>query len=213
PIQQHRFLYGYTFNKNGIYIAPQVSYTVITDNVLPTGSSTGDVYTQTYINSDRFSQANGQLTLRYSNNKWGSLGASLGYRHTYYTNIDRGTFYTNLNANANYKKLWANAYLSYQRYNHSPFSVTKNLTPECEFIMGWNLSNAVTLQGGVRYLLGMISTETSTENAGYYSYSKQDRPDRRYMVTLGLSINLTSRIQKSRTDKRLFQNESGIELR
>jgi hypothetical protein len=37
--------------------------------------------------------------------------------------------------------------------------------------------------------------------------------DRKYLATIGLSINLRSRTQKNRTEKRLYQNESGIELK
>jgi hypothetical protein len=212
PVRRHQFLYEYTFNKNGIYLAPRLRYTVVTDNVLPAGSNAGNVYTQTYVNSDRFSEADGQLTLRYNNNRWGSLGGSLGYRRTYYTNVERGSFYTNVNANMYYRKVWANLYLNYQRYSYSPINWSKNFSPECELTMGWSLSRVVTLQGGLRYFLGMISSETTTQDVGYYSYSKQEMPNRRFMVSLGLSLNLRSRIQKNRTDKRLYQNESGINI-
>jgi hypothetical protein len=212
PLQRHQFLYEYTFNKRGFYLAPRLRYALVHDNVLPTGSNTGDVYTQTYVNSDRFGEADGQLTLRYSNNKWGSLGGSLGYRHTYYADVDRGSFYTSVNGDAYYRNVWVNLYLTWQRYNYTPIYVSKNFTPECELTMGWSLSSAVTLQGGLRYLLGMIGSESTTENAGYYSHSRQEMPDRYYMVTLGLSINLRNRIQKNRTEKRLYQNERGIDI-
>jgi hypothetical protein len=212
PVRRHQFLYEYTLNRNGIYLTPRIRYTLVADNILPSGSNTGDVYTQTYVNSDRFSEADGQLTLRYGNNKWGNIGGSLGYRHTYYTDASRGTFYTSINANAYYKKVWLNLYLDYQRYTYGLYSVTRNFTPECELTAGWSLSNTVTLQGGLRYFLGMIKSETTTENAGYYYHFSQELPDRLCMVTLGLSINLKSRIQKNRTDKRLYQNESGINI-
>jgi hypothetical protein len=212
PVQRHQFLYEYTFNRNGIYLVPRIRYSLVTDNILPAGSNTGNVYTQTYINSDRFREADGQLTLRYSNNQWGSIGGNLGYRRTWYANIDRGTFYTGVNANAYYKKVWANAYLNYTRYQYTPFYLSKNLTPECEITMGWSLSSAVTLQGGLRYFLGMIGSESTTEDGAYRYYSHLEMPDRRYMVTLGVSINLRNRIQKNRTEKRLYQNESGIKL-
>jgi hypothetical protein len=212
PLQRHQFLYEYTFSRNGVYLAPRLRYALVIDNVLPTGTNTGDVYIQTYINSDRFSEADAQLTLRYNSSKWGSAGGSLGYRHTYYENVNRGTLYANINANAYWQKAWANLYLTYQRYQYSPFYVSKSFTPECELTMGYNLSGTVTLQGGVRYFLGMIRSESTTGNAGYRSYSKMDMPDRQYMVTLGVSINLRSRIQKNRTDKRLYQNEQGIRL-
>jgi hypothetical protein len=213
PVKQHQFAYEYIYNKNGIYISPQLRYRQASDYIVQTGSNNGNIYTQTYANDSRFSEIDGRLTLRYSNNRWGSIGGSVGYRSADYSSVDRSTFYANANANAHYKRVSAYGYLTYQKYSYNPVTVIRNLAPECELTVSWMLNNIVTLNGGLRYFLGMTGTESVTENAGYRSTTLQNMTERQYMASLGVSINLRSKLRKNRNEKRLYQDEQGIDLK
>jgi hypothetical protein len=213
PAGQHQLTYEYTYNNSGLYISPQLRYRRVSDYIVPTGSNQGNIYTLTYINDSRFSELDGRFTLRYGNNRWGSVGGAAGYRSaTYSAGTARSTFYANANANLYYKKVSAYGYLTYQRYTYNPITVVRNFAPECELTVSWRLSRIVTLQGGLRYFLGMAGTESATENAGYRSTIRQDMTDRQYIAALGLSINLTGKLKKTRTEKRLYQTEQGINL-
>jgi hypothetical protein len=211
PVHRQKFAYGYTFNKSGIYLSPQVSYLTVSNYIVPWGSNDGRVYTQTYINDEHFSELDGMFSLRY-NRKWGSIGGSAGYRHTYFSNIDKGTFYTNVNFNARYKKVFANGYVMYQKYSFTPFMTTKQYTPESEITFGLRPNSIITFQAGMRYFLGGLKMETHQNDKGYLMDSTQENLDRKYLIMLGLNINLKSETQKNRPEKRLYQNESGINL-
>jgi hypothetical protein len=213
PVRRQRFTGMYTLNRSGIYLSPQISYLTVSGYIVPTGSNDGRVYTQTYMNDTRFGELDGALTLRY-NSRHGSIGGSAGYRRTYFSNVDKGSFYTNVNFNAACRKVSVNGYVMYQRYRYTPLSTTKNYTPETEITFSWALTGIVTLQAGMRYFLGGIKSESTRDDRGYRTTGTQDMLDRRFLTTAGLSINLQNRIQKQhRTEKRLYQNESGIQLR
>jgi hypothetical protein len=212
PIRRQKFTYEYTFNKNEIYFSPQVSYRTVSDYIVPCGSNDGNVYTQTYMNDKHFSELDGVVTLRY-NGKWGNMGGSAGYRHSYFSNVDKGTFYTNVNIYANYKKVSVIGYVWYQRYYFTPLSTTKNYAPESEVTFSWSPNHIITLQASMRYFLDGMKFKTHQKDKGYSMDNTQEMLDRRYLVLLSVNINLRNKIQKNRTEKRLYQNESGIQLK
>ncbi|MDR1331726.1 MAG: hypothetical protein LBK07_06435, partial [Tannerella sp.] len=168
--------------------------------------------TQTYANDARFSELDGMLTLRYSGRR-GSIGGSAGYLRSYFVNVDRGSFYMNANFNASYRNVSVNGTAWYQRYSFTPLSTMRHYAPESEVTFNWRLSAAVTLQAGMRYFLGGLKTELHQEDRGYRTDSTQEMLDRKYLVLAGLNINLRNRAPKSRMEKRLYQDESGIQLK
>jgi hypothetical protein len=212
PARIQRFTFGYTFNKNGIYFSPQVVYRTISDYVLLWGSNDGNVYTQTYINDKHINKLEGMITLSY-NSKWGSIGCTEGYNHTYYSNVDNGAFYTSIYFNARYKKMSVNGNVYFKKYSRAQYSTTRNYAPESEITFGWSPNSIITLNAGMRYFLGGLKSETNYGDNGYRTYSMKENLDRRYLVMLGLNINLKSKVQKNRMEKRLYQNESGIQLK
>jgi hypothetical protein len=213
PDRRQRFTFGYTFSKSGIYFSPQITYRTISDFVLPIGINEGNVYTRTYINDEHISQLSGMITLSY-NGKWLNIGCTEGYNHTYYSNnVDNGSFYTQINFNARYKKMSVNGNVFFQKYSHTQYSTARSYAPESEITFGWRPNNIITLNAGMRYFLGGLKWETNYEDNGYRTYSMQEQLDRRYLVMVGLNINLRSKTQKNRMEKRLYQNESGIQLK
>lgn len=213
PEQQNRFTLNYSLNKSGLYFSPSLSYTLITDNIAESGAIQDNVFVRSYTNEGRYSEWDGGLTLRYNHPKWGSIGGTAGYRHSYYSQTDRGSFYTNANFNLRYRKVSLFGYLSYQRHNYSPLYTSRTYAPESELTFTWQLNSIFSLTAGMRYFLGGIGNETITESAGYYSRSEQRNVDRRFLPAVGFTWYLRGKAQTpQRQKKQLQERESGIRL-
>ena len=213
PEQQNRFTLTYSLNKSGVYFSPSFSYTLITDNIAESGSMEDNVFVRSYTNEGRYSEWDGGVSLRYNNSQWGGIGGTAGYRHAYYSQTDNGSFYTNINFNLRYRKVSANGYLYYTRYAYSPLYIRRNYAPESELTFAWRLNNNFSLTAGMRYFLGGLRTETTTESAGYYSRSEQINVDRRFLPAVGFTYYLRSKAQTPQREKKQLQGrESGIAL-
>jgi hypothetical protein len=213
PARRNTFSINYSLNKNGFYVAPRLSYRLIRDYIVQSGSTQGNIYTQTYINEGHYKEWDGYLTLRYNNRKWGNIGGSAGYRHSYYTEIDRGTFYTNVSTSLHYKKVSLNGDLSYQRYAYSPILISRSYVPDTNVLLNWELNNQLTLNAGMRYFLGGLRTEPITDSDGYYSSVVQKNIDRSYLINVGFTYIWRNKVgAPQRTKKQLRQTEGGIVL-
>jgi hypothetical protein len=213
PEQKDGYALTYSLNKNGLYLSPSLSYALFTDNIVESGRMHDHIFVRSYVNEGRYSEWDGGLTLRYNHTKWGSIGGTAGYRHSYYSQTDKGAFYTNLNFNLRYRKLSANGFLYYQRYYHSPLYTLRNYAPESELTFAWRLNGNLSLTAGMRYFLGGLRSESITEYAGYYARSEQKYIDRRFLPTLGFAYYFRNKVQTpQRNKKQLRESESGISL-
>jgi hypothetical protein len=213
PEQDNIFTLSYSFNKGPVYLEPSFTYTLSTDEIVETGRMEGNVFTRTYTNEGSYREWDGMLTLRYNSARWGSLGGYAGYRHSYYSLKDEGTFYTSVNFNLRYRKLSANGYVYYQPYNYSPVYSSRSYAPESELTLGWRLNNNFTLNAGMRYFLGGLKTQTTTDSEGYYARNTQTHLDRRFLVNIGFNYYWRSKVPApQRTKVQLQGTESGITL-
>jgi hypothetical protein len=213
PEQGNTLSLSYSFNKNKIYISPEVSYTIISDNVTSSAFMRDNVFVRTYINEGQYSEYDAGVTLRFNDQKWGSIGGKTGYKHSYYTAVDRGSIYLNLNGNLRYKNLSANIFVYYQRYYTSPISVQKIYAPESELILGYKVSKNFTLNAGLRYFLGAMKYENIIESEGYHSVDLQRCIDRHNLFSIGFSYFWRNKVQAPQRQKKQLQStEYGISL-
>jgi hypothetical protein len=215
PVSKQSFTYEYTHSGDGIYFSPQVSYRIISDYIVPVGNNRGNVYTQTYRNDEHFSEIDGKIAWRYRTGKRiaVSIGGAAGYRHDYFSNIDKGTFYGNLNFNVGYKKVFVSGFVWYEQYFFTPLLTTKRNAPtESEINFNWRPNKTVSLHAGMKHFFGGLKSETYQNDNGYRMNITEKMLDQRYLVMLGLTINTKNKTPKGRQEKRIQVKESGIQL-
>ena len=213
PNLRNRFSLEYSFNKNGIYLAPGVSYMLVKNNIVQSGNMDNNVYVQTYVNEGRYKELDGNLTFRYSNDKWGNLGGTLGYTHSSFTKVNKGSVYVNCDFSFYYKNVWMVASAWFQKYYYTPVSITRNYVPDSDILFGWQVNSKLTLNVGMRYFLGGLKVENRVDDGGYYSRYVQTNSDRRYLFNIGFTYYWKNKTKSSqRNKKQLYKQERGISL-
>ena len=215
PSQSQQWELHYSYNKQGWYVEPSLSYTLVTDVIEQTGKTdefTG-IYLSTYENSDRYSFLSGGVNMQYRSSKWGSIRIGIENITRFYKGQSgKNLFKYNLNFNGWYNKLSWNGYIWYAPKDYGVHTKIKSSGAESELHVRYKLNKNLSLTVGMRYLLGTLKDETTIVEGTYSSITNTSMDDRSWKVLFGFSYNWQKEKSPNRTKKYLDTRESGIKL-
>lgn len=204
---------SWMWNHKGIYLQPYVTYDYCTDVIEPVGRMEGNVYVQTYENSESMHQLQAGISSRVNLSKYGNLNLTVYYQKDF---IDGLPFSGNSviaqgNLYLYYKQvsLSINAWYSNYRYTRTSRSWS---TPESEATFTWRLPKNISLQAGLRYFAAANNRSTTLIRDGAYDVVRRMKmTDRFFMPMIGLSYFFKNKINTAwRQKKQLYNTDEGV---
>jgi len=217
PSRHYNWVMRYRYNKNGWNLQPSVSYHLYTDNINRVGNTdpVTSIYTNTYMNYDKYRRLVASVNIGYRSNKWGGISLTVSNSTDFYEG-QSGKNYFSLTSNFyGWKKKWSwNGYINYFPKIYSINSLTKSKGAESEFTITYRASNIISLNAGMRYFLGKLQSKTFMKDGAYENYNRLINKDRAYRVLLGLSIYINkNKNVPFRQKKQLNSTEEGITIK
>lgn len=205
---------SWMWNHKGIYLQPFVTYDYCTDVIEPVGRMEGNVYVQTYENSESIHQLQAGISSRINLSKYGNLNFSVYYRKDF---IDGLPF------SGNSVVTQGNLYLYYKQVSlslnawHNGYSYSRTSrqwgTPESEVTFTWNLPKNIRLQAGCRYFAAGSNRSSVRVRDGAYDVVRRTKlTDRYLMPMIGLSYYFQNKINRTwRQKKQLSSSDEGVQ--
>lgn len=212
PRTDNRVTLTYTFNKNGWYVSPVVSYQHSRDIITPWGYTEEGVYHSTYRNMGRYSRMNYWLTLAY-NCSWFNLSFVNGWADHYYPGQKaKGSFESYLNIFAKAKKFYFIAELHYLTKDFTEFSTVRHHNPISSRIhVSYNFTPDFYIAVGLQNFTGNVRSTTDLIQDSFRSLTKTcDRGDGRGFTPY---IRIYYNFRKNKTRKINFDNPNFEEMK
>ena len=212
PAYRHNLGFSVSWNKNGLYISPEVGYDHTSDVVSPTGYlNENGIYVSTYENRNKEQSIYAAGIFRYNLRNVGSIGYHFIYRRYFFHNGIHNTFSNRFNWNFKYKSLYMNGHIAFMPRTYTPVQRTKS-SSESLVTLGWNASPSFSVMASLRYYTGAKRFESWTNQADYHSYYERVFDERKNMFLVGFRYNWKQGNHKERKNAKLKVNNERLEL-
>jgi outer membrane receptor protein involved in Fe transport len=204
---------SYSYNRNQVFIEPRISYKKISNYVSMDGELINGVYQQSPKNNSEMKEYEFGVTLRYTFKQLGFISLNTSYNRIFFKkdiknqNLIKG----NLNFNFYYKKFSISGYGELPIYTYDE-TIKIRSSSESEITFQWSVNNNWNLTLGSRYIMGRKIYEEWVESPDYNSYYSNRFKSRNFIVLLGFRYNFRNKSKSNRVQKRINQEDMGIEL-
>ncbi|MFV0330721.1 MAG: TonB-dependent receptor [Dysgonomonas sp.] len=204
---------SYSYNRNQILIEPRISYKKISNYISMDGDLINGGYQQSPKNNSKMSEYEFGATLRYTFKQIGFISLNTSYNRILFKKDikDRNLIKGSLNFNFYYKKFSISGYGGLPIYTYDEIIKTRS-SSESEITFLWRVNNNWDLTLGSRYITGRKVYEEWVESPDYNSYYSNRFKSRNFIVLLGFRYNFRNKSKSNRVQKRLNQEDMGIEL-
>lgn len=214
PQMDNSISMNYTFNINGLYISPEVSYRNVNDMIEAYGYTKDGIYYSTYANSGRFSQLSTGLNASYRFN-WGRIYAGGGWMSNSYSNQQfKSSLFASCGLYANVKKFSFVADLEYNSRDYTAISLTKYYQPSIANLqINYNFTPDFYIGICLQHATGEFRSKTIIEDDTYKSIVENKFKEQCFRPWIILRYTFRKNSEKKhKLGKVLNSEESGISI-
>lgn len=172
PSQTHAFTWNAGYMKSGLYLEPSVSYSISSDIVKPVSiAQDNGVLLTTYRNEGRFRALALQLQVLWRKKGYFFI-LNTSHNVSYYTESGAKKYFNGMMfLSKDWGKFNARISLTYQNYEYTEYSRTKNDRPSSTLVLTYSFTPDLVLSLGCDNIFGNVKKETMIATGQYRSVS------------------------------------------
>ena len=216
PEQWHNIALSHTYGRGGLYLMPAVYVDLASDLIQAHAYNDVSHFVRTYRNAGRYAtlSAGGMIQYRFKDNR-GSAYISAYHIENYFEGLSpRRSLSLGAGAWYTWGRWYVGGDISYRNYTYTPFSRTRQLTPEYSQVqVNYNFTKDFYIALALPYFIGRLATETDTQADSYSAYFRQEMISQSFRpwVLLRYTIRRNAK-SKIRLDNVVHSREEGISL-